>query len=477
MIGSCGYWLKNRCDGGRADRRPGRALAGILLPLLFAGCANIDRLGGNFGDDPLAPLSPEAQALVDRAYAPFDDSDLRDFHVHVLGVGSKDCGTDPNRPDAVDQRMAANPRLSTWAHPRDRLKALVYLSASGVGDEDNVEAEYEARLVELIKALPKHGKSHVLAFDWPYDGPRRDPGQSTFYVPNQCVWRLARQYPELFVPIISVNPNRSTALMELDYWAAKGVRYVKWLPNAQAIDASDPAFDPFYRAMIRNHMILLTHVGDEGAVEAEAHQAYGNPLCFRRPLDMGLKIIMAHSGTLGRNARLDTAAPEPRPTNLSLFIGMMETPKYEGRLFGEISGVVLRNRLEPDGAEEPALLRLLNWFNGRGAKHAARFVNGSDYPLPAVNVVIRLQSFVDHGLIFAAEKKPLQEIYSRNPLAFDFVLKRTLRLNRSTAAAWGLPERMFATAQGLDAPYSQDIIDQLENPAARATYTNTRCLQ
>ena len=475
MIDLFVYFLKGRPDDGCAGWWPTRLFASFSLALLLSGCGMINWVGGNF-DDLSGSLSPGAQALVDQAYASFDGNSLRDFHVHIVGVGTKDCGAGPNRRDAVDQRMAVNPKMLTWAHPFDRLKALVYLSASGVKNEDNVEAEYETRLVKLIKALPKHGKTHLLAFDWLYDGASRVPSKSTFYVPNQCVWRLARQYPDLFVPTISVNPNRPNAVAELNYWSAMDVRYVNWLPNAQAIDASDPAFDPFYRAMIRNNMILLAHVGEESAVEAEAHQAFGNPLCFRRPLDMGLKIIMAHSGTLGRNNRLDTAAAEPRPTNLSLFIEMMETAKYKGRLFGEISAVVLHNRFEQDGEEEPALVRLMTWLNAPSADHVARFVNGSDYPLPAVNVAIRLQSFVAHGLISVAEMKPLQEIYDRNPLAFDFVLKRTLRLNRSADGPRGLPARMFTTAKRLEDPYGQDIIDQLDNPAARAAYTMTRCV-
>jgi len=56
-----------------------------------------------------------------------------------------------------------------------------------------------------------------------------------------------------------------------------------------------------------------------------------------------------------------------------------------------------------------------------------RLVNGSDYPLPAVNFLIWTRSLVRDGFITATERNALNEIYDYNPLLFDFVLKRTLR--------------------------------------------------
>jgi mannonate dehydratase len=57
----------------------------------------------------------------------------------------------------------------------------------------------------------------------------------------------------------------------------------------------------------------------------------------------------------------------------------------------------------------------------------SRLVNGSDYPLPAINVVIWTSSLASDGFITADERLLLNEIYDVNPLLFDYVLKRTLR--------------------------------------------------
>jgi mannonate dehydratase len=56
-----------------------------------------------------------------------------------------------------------------------------------------------------------------------------------------------------------------------------------------------------------------------------------------------------------------------------------------------------------------------------------RLVNGSDYPLPAINFLIRTGQMARDGFITEEERGYLNEIYDYNPLLFDFALKRTMR--------------------------------------------------
>ena len=74
-------------------------------------------------------------------------------------------------------------------------------------------------------------------------------------------------------------------------------------------------------------------------------------------------------------------------------------------------------------------------------------VNGSDYPLPAINVVIQMP-LVKRGYITADERECLNEIYNYNPLLFDFVLKRTLKL---PGTAKRMPASVFMTNSALGA--------------------------
>jgi hypothetical protein len=63
-----------------------------------------------------------------------------------------------------------------------------------------------------------------------------------------------------------------------------------------------------------------------------------------------------------------------------------------------------------------------------------RLVNGSDYPLPAINLLIVLRRLVGLGYLERGQLAALRQIYRVNPLLFDTVVKRTLRAPRSGAA-------------------------------------------
>ena len=186
-------------------------------------------------------------------------------------------------------------------------------------------------------------------------------------------------------------------------------------PGAMGMNPDEPIIDPFYRLMKQHRMILLSHAGDEQAVEADEDQKLGNPLLLRRALAAGVRVVMAHAASLGECADLD-AGRAIKTSCFDLFLRMMDEPRYAGLLFGEISAMLQFNRM-------PGPLRgLLE----RQDLHA-RLVNGSDYPLPAINWLIRTGSMATAGFISAEERKALNEIYDYNPLLFDFVLKRTLR--------------------------------------------------
>jgi mannonate dehydratase len=56
----------------------------------------------------------------------------------------------------------------------------------------------------------------------------------------------------------------------------------------------------------------------------------------------------------------------------------------------------------------------------------ARLVNGSDYPLPAIRMLISTARLEGEGFLTHAEKLALDEVYDYNPLLYDFALKRTV---------------------------------------------------
>jgi uncharacterized protein len=350
-------------------------------------------------------ISRSASELIKRAFDDVDPSRLVDHHVHVAGLGSN------------GSKAFVNAKMRTWRHPFHRLKFKVYMSSAGVEDEHRADSQFFDRLADLVSNIHNHGKHRLLAFDKNYlpDG-SVNLEKTEFYVPNEYVFKLCEQRPELFVPNISVNPYRPDAVAELEKWARRGARVVKWLPNAMGINPADQRCDPFYQKMKELDLILLSHGGEEKAVEAEEDQKLGNPLLLRRPLDHGVKVIVAHCAGLGTNEDLDTR-DRKKLANFDLFLRLMDERRYEGLVFGEISAMTQFNR-----AGKP-LITILQ----RQDLHE-RLVNGSDYPLPAVNALIRTRPLVKRGYLAPAEANSLQEVYDFNPLLFDFVLKRTLKL-------------------------------------------------
>jgi len=348
--------------------------------------------------------SPAAQALIDRAFADLDPTKpVIDIHVHALGLEHGGNGAFVN-PDKLSSR-----------HPWKRLETGLYLKATGVKDMANFDRDYVKVLVARARAFPRPLRIYLLALDRAHhaDG-TPDLRHTEFYVPNAYVLKLAREHPDLFVPVVSVHPARPDAIQELEVCAAQGARMVKWLPNAQAIDSADARYDAFYKRMQSLGMTLLSHAGEEKAVAVKDAQNLGNPLRLRRPLDLGVTVIVAHCASLGQNADFDR--PGQAATNFDLFLRLMDTPKYRGLLFGDLSAMTQVNRLP--GPLREILAR--PDFEGR-------LINGSDYPLPGVDLVIWTRKLVQMRMITRAERQALNEIWKHNPLLFDFVLKRTLR--------------------------------------------------
>ncbi len=377
----------------------------LLLGVLWLPGCLIDPIGGAFTKLP-EDLEPQASAaartLIDQAFEGIDPARLVDFHTHMIAIGTSVSGA------YVNSRMRRGINL-------DRLKFLIYVSAANIKNIDNADHEYVEWLARLARGIRRHGKYRILGFDQYYkpDG-TVDLRKTNLYVPNQYIVDLAGQHADIFLPVISLHPYRTDAIEALDRWAKLGVKYIKWLPNAMGMDPASKSVEPFYRKMIEHNMILLSHAGEEQAVHAEEDQRLGNPLRLRKPLDMGVRVIIAHAASLGTCEDHDNGAK--KVNCFELFLRLMDEPKYVGMVFGEISAMLQFNRMP-----EPLTVLL-----ERHDLHP-RLVNGSDYPLPAINALIHTRSLASDGFITSDERAALNEIYDYNPLLFDFVLKRTIR--------------------------------------------------
>ena len=345
--------------------------------------------------------------VVLAAWDGVDPSQSWDCHAHIAGVGDGNTG------------VWITPQMSSPFHPWQSLQRRFYLNAACTEREGKVDEDFVRRLIEYLDAFPRGFKVMLLSFDFHYDaaGIKREES-SAFFVPDRYAAELARRFPDRCEWICSVHPARSDAVEALDWAARQGARAVKWLPSAMGIDPASAKYDGFYEALARLNLPLLTHSGEEQAVQGAKMGELNNPLRLRRPLDHGVRVIVAHCASLGEDVDIDRGSNGPRTEVFGLFARLMDEPRYEGRLFGDISAVTQVNRI---GRPLETLMARIEWHG--------RLIYGSDYPLPGVMPLFSVRRFVEQSYLTSSQASVVSEIRRYNPLLFDFVLKRSLVKN------------------------------------------------
>lgn len=343
--------------------------------------------------------------VIAAAWEDVDASAFWDFHVHLLGIGNSGGGA------------WVNPKMRRLAHPILLAQYKFFLNAACVDESQDVDEDYVARLISYLQGLEPGARLVLLAFDYAYaeDG-RRLQSDSHFHVPNEYARDVARRYPGKFEWTASIHPYRKDALNALHDAVRDGARAVKWLPPSMNIDPASPRCDAFYEALARLDVPLLSHAGVERAVHVPDAQSLGNPLRLRRALEHGVRVVVAHCASLGEGVDLDAGAGAQMRSNFELFARMMDEPRYENLLFGDISAMTQSNRIGP---ALDTVLERSDWH--------PRLMNGSDYPLPGVFPLFSVSTMVDRGYIDTRQAETVRALRPHNPLLFDFVLKRALR--------------------------------------------------
>jgi mannonate dehydratase len=336
-------------------------------------------------------------------------------------------GTGDSEPDDV----WVNPALDSIRHPLQLVQKRLYMNASCVSDHQDGDAAYVDRLQTLMTPLSSM-RLLLMAFDYNYDETgRRRPELSTFFISNRYAQAIAASHPQ-WEWMCSVHPYREDAVEALKWSADHGARAVKWLPPAMGMDPSSPRCDPFYAAMQRLNLPLLTHGGHELAAQGGGHQHFGNPLRLRRALDHGVRVIVAHCASLG--TAIDSrrpGEPETATSNFQAFMDMMRDPDYGNLLYGDLSAITQVNR-----APEAVKTLLL----ADDIHH--RLLNGSDYPLTGILPLFSRSQLVRLGLISEQTASVVFEVQKYNPLLFDLALKRNLEWKGRR-----FPRQVFETAE------------------------------
>jgi uncharacterized protein len=363
--------------------------------------------------------------LVTAAWNGIDAAKLWDSHTHLAGTGDSGSG------------IVVNPRMDSLLNPGQYARRLLFLNAGCAHNApESVDRTYVERMHNLLDGMRPGAKLVLFAFDRSHDE-RGEPDweHSALYVPDAYARDVALAHPQYFEWAASIHPYAKDAIDRLSRAKREGARAVKWLPAAMGIDPASPKCEKFFSVLKDLDLPLITHAGMERALVGRAEHDFGNPLRLRRALDAGVRVVVAHCASMGEDRDLDRGANAPYVDSFSLFERMMGQSKYEKLLYGDISAMTQLNRAGP------SLVRVIEQQSWH-----ARLLNGSDYPLPGVMPIFSVDYLVSLGLLSEAAAPVLKEIRLHNPLLFDFVLKRSLRVGgNSTTAGRSLGAQVFET--------------------------------
>jgi uncharacterized protein len=359
---------------------------------------------------------------VRAAWDGLDAAKVWDCHAHLLGSGDSGSG------------IFVNPRMDSLFNPAQYARRLFFLNAGCVHDaRGSVDQAYVERMHNLLDGMRPGVKLLLFAFERAHDERGvPDMERTAFHVPDAYARDTAKRHAAYFEWAASIHPYRRDAVEALQKAKGEGARAMKWLPAAMGIDPASPRCDGFYQAMRKLEMPLISHAGEERAVLGHETHDYGNPLRLRRALDAGVRVVIAHCASLGQDRDLDKGPHGPYVESFALFERLMRDPRYESRLYGDISAMTQLNRAGP------ALERVIeneSWH--------ARLLNGSDYPLPGVMPIFSVDYLISLKLLAERMGPLLREIRLHNPLLFDFVCKRLLRAKGKALSAGVFETRRF----------------------------------
>jgi len=308
-----------------------------------------------------------------------------DMHVHMVGNGSSGSG--------------CWLRFPPWHFPLASLMVRE-IGLKGRDFKGDFDTLYVERLLEFTRNSSLQAVV-ILGHDLVYDASGKEiPRFSSFFVPNDYVLKLAGENPE-FLAAVSIHPARPDALDELEKCVEQGAVLMKILPNCHNIDCNLPRYRKFWERMAGLNLPLLAHTGGEHTVPVFS-KAYSNPAVLKLPLECGVKVIAAHSGT--KSGLLD-------PDYFRSFVQM--TGRYPN-LFGDTSAfnVPIRGRHIPECLQAPLVDRM---------------VHGSDFPVPSHGHFGWMKGWLRWDDFRRWEKHP-------NPLERDYQIKKAI----------GFPEAVFS---------------------------------
>ena len=239
-----------------------------------------------------------------------------------------------------------------------------------------------------------------LAQDAVYDRHGRPDWEKTpFYIPNDYLFQVVARFPQKMMPCVSINPQRSDAITELERCVASGARVLKIHPPIQGVDLAEKRHVPFFRRCAELKVVVMVHTGHEHSAPIVS-AALANPRKLTRALEEGCTVVACHSGTGWASDPVDM---------LPDFLAMVR--QYDN-LWGDTAVLGSAGRVRD-------MSRLLADDHAR-----ERLLHGSDFPFPPAPVAFAGSL----GVLQAARLQAMNNVVEQ-----DFSLKEALGIGRASA--------------------------------------------
>jgi len=259
--------------------------------------------------------------------------------------------------------------------------------------------DFDVKYVESLRELVRGSyvdKALLLAQDEVYNEDGSKINFGSFHVPNDYLFKVCAENPE-FVPAASIHPARKDALDELERCLAAGARALKLLPNCQNVNCSLPQYDQFWRRMASAGLPFLCHTGGEMTVPV-INRTYQDPRILRRPLELGVKVIAAHSS--GNSHFFDQ----------NYFGELVKLMDEFPSLYADTSAL-----------NSPIRSGVLKQIKQSG--RLGRFLHGSDYPVPVGAFWPRIRGLISTAQSREAGKIPNlieRDAFLKIAMGFDY---------------------------------------------------------
>ena len=194
----------------------------------------------------------------------------------------------------------------------------------------------------------------------------------------------------------------------------RGAVLFKWIPSSQQIDPRDDRCDPFYELLAKEEVPLLCHTAAELAVPTSNPRAkkLNDPKKLKRALDVGVKVIAAHCATPYLGGLL--------PDDTDYFddlLGMLRVAEKKGwNLYADLSAFCTPTRIR--------CLKRINEEIRQGTISPRRFLYGSDFPIPIVDINAFTEPLDLKGLLGHVSEQG-------NPLDRNYEILKTFGIHES----------------------------------------------